>query len=135
MPEALNGIFVLAVGWLATSAPPMLVPVAAAPFTGAVPVPTFNWRFTALVAEFAITPVMIIKILPLNVGDILHVVPSPIIVPVVDVVPVGFAGVACNEAVLYGNRAPFTVPEPRLLAFNAVRLVPTPAEGVPMSPP
>lgn len=32
-------------------------------------------------------------------------------------------------------RAAGSVPEPRLLAFSAVRLVPTPADGVPMSPP
>jgi len=32
-------------------------------------------------------------------------------------------------------RAAATVPEARLDAFSAVRLVPTPADGVPISPP
>lgn len=87
-----------------TAGPPVqaLLPVNAAPFVGAVPVPYFKRsRAPSFIVEFATAPEIVIVTVPLLVGVILEGVasaPSPIMTPVVLVVPVGSAGPTFNTA-------------------------------------
>src|SRR5437868_1694534 len=81
------------------TAVPTDVPVAAAPFDGAAPVPNFVCVVVApAFAEFDIVPWNRRSTRVLYDGVILQVAPSPIITAVPLAVPVGFDGLACSVA-------------------------------------
>lgn len=80
---------------------PRFVPVAAAAFAGAVPVPYFNCAVNAVVLPVAPTPYIMAKMLPLLFGVIVHVVPlppmiglAPRVMTVCEVAPFKVAGAA-----------------------------------------
>src|SRR5262249_15376388 len=73
---------------------PIAVPVSAAPFAGAVPVPykALISRYTAPVSTYGLA-VMVTRTLPVPAGLYVHVEPKPIMTRVRLVVPAGAAGV------------------------------------------
>src|SRR5579872_7445193 len=84
---------------------PLVVPVRAAPLTGAVPVPVRSWINEPLPALlFATVAVIFSRTLPVLVG--VRDPARPIMTPVVDVVPVGFAGSSWREAAALAEPVP-----------------------------
>ena len=93
---------------VAVTNPPLAVPVKAAPFAGAAPVPVLS-PIIILLALFVLlqSPETIIKAFPVNTG--VNATANPIITPVVLVEPVGSAGVAWVVALAVLTHVPAPV--------------------------